>query len=138
VYTYTYDAVGNRQAMVSPEGTLNYTYHGANRLTSVGGVTYTWDDNGNLTSDGVRSYDYDHTNGDDYIEIISDIPANGSHGYNTRYGDHAGTLADLGNDWPGTVVVTTTSPLGIAAVAHSTIKYPNYAYLTNYNGVAVE
>ncbi len=79
-----------------------------------------------------------HANGDQHIQIISDIAANGSHGYNTRYGDHAGTLADLGNDWSGTVVVTTTSPLGIAVVAHSTIKYTEYAYLTNYNGLPVD
>jgi len=62
VYTYTYDAVGNRQTMDSPEGQVGYTYDAANRLTSVGGVAYTWDDNGNLTSDGVRSYSYDHPN----------------------------------------------------------------------------
>lgn len=62
VYTYTYDAVGNRQTMVSPEGSVSYTYDAANRLTTAGGVTYTWDDNGNLTSDGVRDYDYDHAN----------------------------------------------------------------------------
>jgi len=61
-YIYTYDPVGNRQAMVSPQGTVNYTYDAANRLTSAGGVTYTWDDNGNLTSDGVREYEYDHAN----------------------------------------------------------------------------
>jgi RHS repeat-associated protein len=61
-YEYTYDAVGNRQTMDSPDGEVSYTYDAANRLTSVGGVTYTWDDNGNLTSDGVRSYSYDHAN----------------------------------------------------------------------------
>ncbi len=61
-YEYTYDAVGNRQTMDSPEGEVSYTYDAANRLTSVAGVTYTWDDNGNLTSDGVRSYTYDHAN----------------------------------------------------------------------------
>jgi RHS repeat-associated protein/uncharacterized repeat protein (TIGR01451 family) len=59
-YHYTYDAVGNRQIMDSPDGEVSYTYDAANRLTSVDGVTYTWDDNGNLTSDGVRSYTYDH------------------------------------------------------------------------------
>jgi len=79
-----------------------------------------------------------HADGDQHIEIISDIAANGSHGYNTRYGDHAAALSTLGDDWSGTVVVTTTSPLGIAVMAHNTIKYPDYAYLTNYNGVAVE
>jgi RHS repeat-associated protein len=62
VYTYTYDAVGNRQTMGSPRGQASYTYDAANRLTGVGGVAYTWDDNGNLTSDGVRSYSYDHAN----------------------------------------------------------------------------
>jgi RHS repeat-associated protein/uncharacterized repeat protein (TIGR01451 family) len=61
-YQYTYDAVGNRQIMDSPEGEVSYSYDAANRLTSVDGVTYTWDDNGNLTSDGVRSYTYDHAN----------------------------------------------------------------------------
>jgi RHS repeat-associated protein len=61
-YEYTYDAVGNRQTMTSPDGETSYTYDAANRLTSVGGVAYTWDANGNLTSDGVRSYSYDHAN----------------------------------------------------------------------------
>jgi RHS repeat-associated protein len=61
-YQYTYDAVGNRQTMDSPQGEVSYSYDAANRLTSVDGVTYTWDDNGNLTSDGVRSYSYDHAN----------------------------------------------------------------------------
>jgi RHS repeat-associated protein len=61
-FVYTYDAVGNRQSMTSPEGTVSYTYDAANRLTSVGGVTYSWDDNGNLLSDGVRTYQYDHAN----------------------------------------------------------------------------
>jgi YD repeat-containing protein len=61
-YEYTYDAVGNRQAMESPAGEVSYSYDAANRLTSVGGVAYTWDANGNLTSDGVHSYSYDHTN----------------------------------------------------------------------------
>jgi len=61
-YSYSYDGVGNRLTMVSPGGTVNYTYDAANRLTDVGGVAYTWDANGNLTSDGVRSYTYDQTN----------------------------------------------------------------------------
>jgi RHS repeat-associated protein len=61
-YECTYDAVGNRQTMTSPDGETSYTYDAANRLTSVGGVAYTWDANGNLTSDGVRSYSYDHAN----------------------------------------------------------------------------
>jgi len=66
--------------------------------------------------------------------ISTDIAANGSYGYNTRDGDHAPALGDLGSNWSGTVVVTTTSALRIAAMVHSSVKYPNYAYLTNYNG----
>jgi YD repeat-containing protein len=61
-YGYTYDAVGNRQSMTTPDGETSYTYDAANRLTEVGGVAYTWDANGNLTGDGVRSYTYDHAN----------------------------------------------------------------------------
>jgi hypothetical protein len=73
------------------------------------------------------------------IEIhVADIPAKGAQGFNTRYGEHAGTLGSLGDDWVGTVVVTTTSPLGVAGMVHSTITYPDYAYLTNYDGLPVE
>jgi len=61
-YAHTYDAVGNRLTMVSPEGSVNYTNGAANRLTNAGGVDYTWDDNGNLPYNGVRNYEYDHAN----------------------------------------------------------------------------
>jgi hypothetical protein len=36
VYTDPYDAVGNQQTMVSPEGSVNYTYDSTNRLTQRG------------------------------------------------------------------------------------------------------
>jgi RHS repeat-associated protein len=62
VYTYTYDAVGNRLAMGAGGEVSTYTYDPANRLTSVDGVGYTWDENGNLLDDGVRTYDYDDAN----------------------------------------------------------------------------
>jgi YD repeat-containing protein len=61
-YNYTYDAVGNRLTETTPQGTTNYVYDAANRLTSVGGVSYTWDNNGNLLSDGTSTYTYDHAN----------------------------------------------------------------------------
>jgi RHS repeat-associated protein len=69
VYTYTYDAVGNRQAMGINGEVITYTYDEANRLTSVDEVGYTWDDNGNLLSNGVFSYTYDHANR--LIEVVS-------------------------------------------------------------------
>jgi RHS repeat-associated protein len=58
VFEYAYDAVGNRTAMTTTEGTTTYEYDAANRLTSVGGVTYTWDARGNLVSDGTFTYTY--------------------------------------------------------------------------------
>jgi RHS repeat-associated protein len=65
-FHYTYDAVGNRltqeNAVQGLPATTTYTYDGANRLTSVNGVTYTWDANGNLLSDGVNTYAYDAAN----------------------------------------------------------------------------
>ena len=59
VFTYTYDAVGNRQTQTILTTTTFYTYDVANRLTNVGSITYTWDKNGNLLSDGVYSHTYD-------------------------------------------------------------------------------
>ena len=65
-YTYTYNAVGNRETQEKYiAGVLtndSYTYDIANRLTNVNGVTYTWDDNGNLLDDGVNSYAYNSAN----------------------------------------------------------------------------
>jgi len=62
VYTYTYDAVGNRLARGVDGEVTAYVYDAANRLTSAGGVEYTWDQNGNLLDDGVRTYEYEHAN----------------------------------------------------------------------------
>jgi RHS repeat-associated protein len=58
VFEYAYDAVGNRTAMTTTEGSTTYTYDAANRLTSVGGVPYTWDARGNLIGNGVFTYTY--------------------------------------------------------------------------------
>jgi len=57
-FGYQYDAVGNRTAMTTTEGTTTYQYDAANRLTSAGGVSYTWDARGNLVSDGTFTYTY--------------------------------------------------------------------------------
>ncbi|HLE27038.1 MAG TPA: choice-of-anchor Q domain-containing protein, partial [Anaerolineales bacterium] len=59
VFTYTYDAVGNRLTQQTLTQTTVYTYDIANRLTNVGPITYTWDANGNLLGDGASTYAYD-------------------------------------------------------------------------------
>jgi len=62
VFTYTYDAVGNRTTQTTLTNTTVYTYDIANRLINAGGITYTWDANGNLRHDGVYTYTYDAAN----------------------------------------------------------------------------
>ena len=62
VYTYTYDAVGNRLSDGGPAGAKVYSYDDANRLTTVNSTTDTWDNNGNLRNDGVFIYSYDAAN----------------------------------------------------------------------------
>ena len=62
VFTYTYDAVGNRLTQTTLTNTTVYTYDIVNRLTNVGPITYTWDANGNLLNDGVFTYTYDAAN----------------------------------------------------------------------------
>ena len=62
VFSYTYDAVGNRLTQTTITNSTAYTYDSANRLVNVAGQTYTWDANGNLLSDGVLSYTYDSAN----------------------------------------------------------------------------
>jgi len=59
VFTYTYDAVGNRLTQTTITNTTVYTYDNANRLTNVGPIAYIWDNNGNLLNDGVFTYTYD-------------------------------------------------------------------------------
>lgn len=64
VYTYTYDAVGNRLGDGGPAGAKVYTYDDANRLGTINGTTtQTWDNNGNLLNDGAGvTYTYDAEN----------------------------------------------------------------------------
>jgi RHS repeat-associated protein len=62
VFTYTYDAVGNRATQQTLTQTTVYTYDNANRLTNVNGVAQIWDDNGNLVNDGASTYAYDSAN----------------------------------------------------------------------------
>jgi YD repeat-containing protein len=62
VFTYTFDAVGNRLTQTTITNSIAYTCDIANRLTNVAGQAYTWDANGNLLSDGAMSYAYDSAN----------------------------------------------------------------------------
>lgn len=70
------------------------------------------------------------------VEFSDTIPANSSYGYNTRYGGSAFEI--LGDDWAGTVIVTTTSPAGIAGAVTSHIGGSGQMYLTMYDAVVVE
>ncbi|HJX38651.1 MAG TPA: hypothetical protein VJ714_08620, partial [Anaerolineae bacterium] len=80
--------------------------------------------------------------GDLMVDFCDEIPANACHGYNTRYGGDAPEGADtfnpLGTEWTGTVVVTTTSPSGIAALVENNIAGADYAYLMDYNGIPAD
>jgi RHS repeat-associated protein len=64
VFTYTFDAVGNRLSEGAPAGSKVYTYDDANRLATINGTTnYIWDNNGNLLDNGVGvTYTYDAAN----------------------------------------------------------------------------
>ncbi|MBC7252201.1 MAG: hypothetical protein H5T62_18230 [Anaerolineae bacterium] len=55
--------------MTTSNGSTNYEYDAANRLTSVDGVAYTWDNNGNLLSDGTRTFQYDYANR--LVQVVS-------------------------------------------------------------------
>ncbi|MBC7250155.1 MAG: PKD domain-containing protein [Anaerolineae bacterium] len=68
-FQYVYDAVGNRLAMTTSNGSTSYEYDAANRLTNVDGVPYTWDNNGNLLSDGTRTFQYDYANR--LVQVVS-------------------------------------------------------------------
>jgi len=51
VFTYTYDAVGNRLTQTTITNTTDYTYDDANRLINVGGVAYMLDNKGSARCD---------------------------------------------------------------------------------------
>lgn len=67
------------------------------------------------------------------VAFTDNIPAKSSHGYSTRYGTFAPTLAPLGNSWAGTVVISTTSSPGISGVVLNTTQGTGYMYLSEYN-----
>jgi len=86
--------------------------------------------------------DWRDQDGDSLLDFCDQIAANARHGYNTRYGGDTPGGKDaynpLGEEWTGSVVVTTTSSAGIAALVESTISGADYTYFMQYNGVVVE
>ncbi len=72
------------------------------------------------------------------LQFIDVIPANSSHGYNTRYDADvpASTFNSLGNNWAGTVIMTTTNPVGIVGLSQDHIKGTGYIYHSIYNALA--
>jgi hypothetical protein len=75
------------------------------------------------------------------VQFDDTIPANSSHGYNTRYdADTPGGAARfnaLGNSWSGTATITTSSPAGIIGIVHNTfLQGTKWIYLSSYNAVS--
>ena len=68
--TYTYDAAGNRTALMRnnaaasllPAAMASATYDAANEQTGFAGATLTYDNNGNLVNDGTNTYQWDARN----------------------------------------------------------------------------
>jgi len=79
-----------------------------------------------LKSDGTVGVEFDDT-----------IPANSSHGYNTRYNAAvpASTFNVLGNNWSGPAIITTDNPVGIVGITQDHVKGSGYIYHAMYNGL---
>ena len=60
--TFTYDAAGNRTAVIDAGGTSSYVTNALNQYTSAGGVSYDYDLSGNMTQDDRFQYAYDPEN----------------------------------------------------------------------------
>ena len=122
-FHYTYDAVGNRLTVTTPDGTVDYAYDNANRLESVDNVTYTWDNNGNLLDDEVNGYTYDSAN-----RLIS---VTGPSGMTTYSYD------GLGNRYQQTVnEVTTTYTLDTASGLTQVLSDGTNKYLYGMGRIA--
>jgi YD repeat-containing protein len=117
VYTYTYDAVGNRLAMGADGELITYTYDIANRLTWVDDVEHTWDDgdrrsHGNLLDNGVFSYTYDrggHQPPADQLVSVEDMTTTVVYTYNGD-GHHVAKAVD------GVTTIYVVAVLGLSQV----------------------
>jgi hypothetical protein len=74
--------------------------------------------------------------GTELAEIVDNVPSYASGGYSTK--TDAEPYDEFGPDWKGTVVVTTTSPLGIAGVVGNFTTMADYAYIYHYDGIPIE
>jgi hypothetical protein len=97
----------------------------------------------NLDPDDAVVVHHEWRDSDGTVKVTFDdtIPANSSHGYNTRYDADtpggASTYNVLGDSWSGTATISTTSPDGIIGIVHNTFQnYPSWIYLSSYNAVS--
>ena len=97
VITCTYDAVGNRLSMTTPQGTTTYTYDPLNRLAAVvdsnGTTTYTYDAVGNLATTAYPN-GTGTTHSYDSLDRLTQILNNGPSGLISAY---TYTLGSAGN-----------------------------------------
>ncbi len=81
-----------------------------------------------------------HSDGSVAVQFQDTIPANSSHGYNTRYDAETpggnSTLDPLGTNWAGTVIISTTSPSGIIGISQDHVRGSGYLYHAEYNAMA--
>ena len=79
-----------------------------------------------LDSDGTLGVQFDDT-----------IPANASHGYNTRYDadQPAGIFNGLGTNWSGSAIITTDNVVGIVGITQDHVAGVGYLYHMMYDGL---
>jgi hypothetical protein len=76
------------------------------------------------------------SDGEVLLSFSDNVPPYASVGYNTRYS--GGAYEALGDNWKGTVVVTTTSTAGIAGLILNQTVMPTYMYVAQYNGIPAQ
>jgi len=71
------------------------------------------------------------------VQFDDNIPANSSHGYNTRFDADvpASTFNPLGDNWSGAAIITTASADGIVGITQDHVRGTGYIYHAMYNGL---
>jgi hypothetical protein len=151
VVTSTHPIVGSGSIVRAPSGGVSGGHYGFSEgyQTLVFPVAYrlkdgaTWrrwsgvgvqnvDPNNEIT---VHVYWLD-PDGTEKAYITDTVKPYASGGYSTKTDDPPYNL--FGADWTGTVVVTTTSPAGVAGLILNQTVMPDYMYISQYNGIPVE
>ncbi|CAG0926683.1 partial putative deoxyribonuclease RhsB, partial [Thermoflexales bacterium] len=127
VYSYTYDAVGNRLTQNVQGAVTHYAYDAANRLTSVNGAAYTFDANGNQLSDGVRTFTYDTANR--LTSVVS-----GTHTTQYAYNGVGTRLAQIVDGATTHYVVDVSGQLPHVTEEHSASGVTRYLYASGLIG----